>query len=330
MSFPGHCRCGSDDLGTMTYADDRCRGPLGTGSAIPAISLADDSNNGCFDGNPMDSMGALSLCGGAKAYGPVTVWTINVGGLSGYWRLINLLSCTKLDQRPLVILVQEVMAGPEEWLTTVSKLASLHYKAYCCNHVGKKKSRGVVTLASVSLASYQLDVLSIAEGTAINCIIGGVMVTNVYAVLREHRRSVFCIALQEWMHTHCWFGAKIAAGDFNEEDNGWCVSIFEAAGYEHASLNDVATRWNGSRQTDHFYICHGNTESYTVRSLREHISDRKILEISACFDMTSQQDRVFVKQHSFTKYQALQASHAPLLGRCVCFGGRQLLQPGRS
>ena len=56
------------------------------------------------------------LRGGARSVEESKVWTINVGGWPGLWRLVHLLKSMTWKQRPTVVCVQEVACGIEDWL----------------------------------------------------------------------------------------------------------------------------------------------------------------------------------------------------------------------
>ena len=69
----------------------------------------------------------------------LSTWSINVGGQIGMWRLISLVGDMKFECRPDTLLIQEVAASADSWITIHARLEFLGYRAYYVEPVGGKR-----------------------------------------------------------------------------------------------------------------------------------------------------------------------------------------------
>lgn len=122
----------------------------------------------------------------SRKVGPVrsTLWTINAGGLPGLWRMIRFLRGSSFDQRPDVVLVQEVQAHLIDWNATQSSLDMLGYMVHACNFVGRNK-KGLVMLVKQTLQSRYYGAFNSGHGSALAVEVEGPMVCNVYVPPRD-------------------------------------------------------------------------------------------------------------------------------------------------
>ena len=308
----------------LDWAEERCRhSSLRDGTAIPANRTIKHSHlDRCNESNghensqqpPRSGNGSeaqVNLRGGAELDKSLkqkgnkenmmpNIWTINCGGLSGFWRLLELLGGLARGKRPCIILAQEIMTGKEEWLCTLGRIDSLGYKGFCNGKISLgTKRRGVVTLVDATLRCNQLQELSTTLGSALAVKVGDSLVHNIYAPPRAADRCEFSTELEEWFQSIDWHGKGIIGGDFNEGPNDdWFQPLLEPRGYKFVPIcNTDATRWAGSKTIDGFYSNRRN--DCEAEALQDCLSDHKIIQMRFNQANESTTDYTFAKSHIF-------------------------------
>eukprot|EP00438_Fugacium_kawagutii_P001277 Skav218594 [mRNA] locus=scaffold3628:37675:44778:+ [translate_table: standard] len=160
---------------------------------------------------------------------------------SGTWRLFEVLSLLKVEERPMVIGVPELKCNKEEWLATQNRIWIPGFRFWKCVVQGNQK-RGVCTLVSVQVKATQIAELSHQLGSALAVGVDNQLHLNSHAPVREADRAEFCAEMVTWIHTLPWRrnGAMIAYGDWNEEfGDGWIASLLCARGLEYIECGNT-------------------------------------------------------------------------------------------
>ena len=231
-------------------------------------------------------------------------WTVNVAGLSGFWRM-EIISTMSKQERPLVVAIQEVRAGKEEWLATLNRTVALGYKAYATDNVLQgSRANGVVTLVDTQLQAAIMDQVVGAGGAALAVRIGHFLHLNCYFPVRTYQQPEFAEYIEEMINSLDWKGKWMFTGDFNDEPCfGWSQALFGPLGAFYIPIkNTTTTRWDGKRIIDYYYhdMDH-HMARRTSRALDTHLSDRKIIEILFCAEKKGSTDRLFKKQPGFQR-----------------------------
>eukprot|EP00435_Cladocopium_sp_Y103_P019681 s5354_g4.t1 len=269
----------------------------------------EDEEDGVYDSFSGVSMADVDLRGGAKIstkqkkknLQTSTIWTLNVGGLKGFWILLKMLQSLKDGDRPLVISTQEVSCGFQEWKATLNTIQSLGYKAYCTENIAwEKQTKGVVMLVKADVHSRQQGQLIHEAGSFVAVEVEGILMVNSYAPPREEAISCHVAELEQFILAQFWRGPSICMGDWNEQFESSYISILASMqGLSYLHVTDTSsTRWEGNRIIDYFLHSLDN-QDVSCRTLDCKISDHKIVELTANLDIKNCMVATFMKQHAF-------------------------------
>lgn len=230
------------------------------------------------------------------------LWSINVGGLPGLWRLIDHLLTRKFLQRPDAICIQEVTCGLEEFKATINKIDCLGYQIYANEGITQgKKTRGCMTLVKHTVSSKLQGEIQDQCGTMVAVQFAGVLLCNCYTPPQEHKNADFSAKLATWQEMKHWEGEQIWCGDFNEEfSDSWISVAASAFGLGQVSFSGDSTRWKGRRIIDYF-LTNPWKQDTTAVSLEEVFSDHKVIVTTVRLGNCTFDDRTFKKQHSLLK-----------------------------
>eukprot|EP00438_Fugacium_kawagutii_P004737 Skav210687 [mRNA] locus=scaffold346:117589:120056:+ [translate_table: standard] len=156
-----------------------------------------------------------------------TIWTLNCGGFSGMWRLLESLQEMKVSSRPSILCMQEIKNRRQEWLAAQSTWCGRGYRAYASQNVTEGSGcDGVVTLVANTVNAVQERQVAMDSGSGLALSFGNTMVVNVYLPPREVDRAEECALLSEWLQGFGWVGGWLLAGDWNEEyHEGWIGAL---------------------------------------------------------------------------------------------------------
>lgn len=227
-----------------------------------------------------------------------TFWSINLGGMPGFWRCANLLASIDVNRRPHVICCQELICWKERWLTVVQKMESFGYSSYATKNVTTgKKSRGCATFVANSLGSQLINSFDNSDGAALAICTGATLVLNCYAPPRADCAAASAGHLNELLIAISWEQRHVWVGDWNVpfEDN-WVKSLASDYNLRVASTVATTTRWKGRTVIDYFLHDFGDTLAHPL--VRE-VSDHKIIEATFPIPRSSCKEFVFLKQKPF-------------------------------
>ena len=222
----------------------------------------------------------------------LSTWSINVGGQIGMWRLISLVGDMKFECRPDTLLIQEVAASADSWITIHARLEFLGYRAYYVEPVGGKRRTGGVAIAVKSRYTSRLifgDRWRFGQAIAIK--IGDTLALSSYCTPGEDHPHQHAVWLHELWQTWSWHGKWIWSGDWNqtkgEADVVEVASIF-GGHYHYVPENDDTTRWKSKRIID-FYV--SNVAMGKTFTRQEVLFDHKIAESSFTAQVQLQKEK---------------------------------------
>lgn len=183
-----------------------------------------------------------------------TTWSINVGGCSGAWKLMDHLGNLQYEQRPQLIGIQEVSSRRGEWMAMQGTINSLGYRCFACDDLWQSNGRrSVAILIKAGYPVHQEFQTSSECGSAIAISVRDTLFLCSYVRPRGEAIVAHCGALEEQLRVLHWVGQSVWMGDWNEVFQG---SNLEVLAHDFSmmpiSVSTDATRWSGRRIIDYF------------------------------------------------------------------------------
>lgn len=215
------------------------------------------------------------------------MFSCNVAGLEGVWRLIRLIKSFKHHERPAVTLVQEACCDSDNLKAVSMSLGKLGYKCYSSECVSMPKRareqhsrtrRGVMTWVRDDVRSAFVGTHTVEDSQCLLVQVGDVLVINSYGVPGDEAQMNQAAQVHEQFHCSNWKGKWVAAGDWNQPwVHSWISTFAQLEGGDILDMTAVrSTRWSSSRIID-YPIANFHVDSKcTTRT--EKISDHKILQ----------------------------------------------------
>ena len=264
------------------------------------------SDDRCYS-NPAAALGLTmgSLLRGGATFNEynVKIWTLNTGGLAGFWRLLNELKQMCIQKRPEFIMSQEVTCkNLQEWKATLETVDSLGYKAYSTEEVAAGNGKGVITLCKSSLPSRLIGARSDLFGRILGVAVHDLLLINTYCPPREEATHNHVGNLDEWLIGLNWQGRHLIGGDWNLQPNSWIIeALAKFRDFEIApTATTSTTRWKGKRILDFFLRDMGSAVG-SSQPLDICVSDHKIMELPFRFAKSDLNEYTFQKQMRFDK-----------------------------
>ena len=223
------------------------------------------SQKDCESGS---NSGALSSSHLVSSLG---LWTHNVAGLAGLWRLMHLLHQFEISMRPEALIVQEACCPTDSWIGVHAKLEQLGYQSwYTGANTGAKKLRGGVIIAIKNGISAKLAFSGTHnQGQLLAVEVNRVMLLGSYCPPDCEALESHCQWIQDvWMGLQ-WMDKWIWAGDWNMESDDLISQVAVTFGGDRIGSPGVSTRWSSNRRID-FFI--GNMEFGETFTRMEQIS----------------------------------------------------------
>ena len=237
----------------------------------------------------------------AKEAAQQKVWTINTGGLPGFWRLLFLIEATKKQQRPIVVHAQEIYCNVEEWKATLGRISFLGYTAYAsATVIHGAKCNGVLTLVSNQVHSRMFDEFYNSRGFAAIAIqVQDILMINSYCPPVACEIHQHAIEFEDLLVRLDWQGPLLLCGDWNQEPHECLIAALASMfGCVTVDICEDSSRWQGRRLID-FYI--SNIPHLRSHALDAKISDHKIIETMAELELCNFQVQRFKKGANFDK-----------------------------
>jgi len=211
----------------------------------------------------------------------VQFWSVNVGGLTGLWQLANYVLGCPTEERPDVLLVQEVAFRSEQLLGIEKFWDKMGYKAYEGTHSGYIShglEKGVISFVRHSLRSSRLLSAGQSRGALLCLEVEGCLVVNSYAFPDWTCQQEQATLLEEALVSLDWHHHAVIGGDFNEEwCNSWISIVAAMNGLEVVPMETDGTRWNGKKILDYFLVDQGlMAKAWTLQA---KIADHKIVAL---------------------------------------------------
>eukprot|EP00438_Fugacium_kawagutii_P035309 Skav215257 [mRNA] locus=scaffold811:341510:355193:- [translate_table: standard] len=225
------------------------------------------------------------------------VWTCNVAGIPGLWRMIHYLRGVSFDARPEVIFLQEIQCNMTDWSVSQSSLDALGYLVHACNKTGMN-GKGVVTLIKQTIHCAFHSCLNTSNGAALAVEVSGRLLINIYIHPRHQAFIDWAEEFLDWYRDGGWKGQTLMAGDWNQEPGElWMRALVETMGFE-VFAPEEATRWEGRRIID-FYISSLESPPQPPLLLDLRFSDHKVVQTAIDIKRSGKKDLCFPKQKSF-------------------------------
>ena len=250
----------------------------------------------------------ISLRGGAVSQiesKSVLTWTINIGGLPGFWRVFKVISALEEQLRPDLVAFQELCCRHMEWKTILPNIQKLGYNLYANDCVRLEKgTAGCGLLVKTKWHQKFVDMNESDHGGFVAVAIHNTMFISYYARPRDLDKIEVATCLEQWFESCRWHGHRVILGDFNEEfHDSYISSVSAFHGLEYLGP-DEPTRWSGQRCID--YVLHDVDVVKDECSLLPHqVSDHKIVSCSLNVKACEQPEFTLFKQMSFDKPQWL-------------------------
>ena len=216
---------------------------------------------------------------------PLNMWTINVGGLSGAWRVAHLIADLEGHLRPQILCMQETSCSDNQWLSLQRYLQQFGFRGF---HTGGRRvgeqhrqgshyqwHRGIATFVADTLPSNVLGEHSWKGGQFHAVMVDRLMVMNYYVAPREEFIAQQACKCQDMLEEIQWQGRWIMLGDYNELFSGsWIATLAVVYGGWQPECNFDTTRWNGDRCIDYVIA---NFDLPRLEARDEKVSDHKII-----------------------------------------------------
>ncbi len=201
--------------------------------------------------------------------------------MRGLWQLANFVLGCRIEDRPDVLLVQEVAFKPEQLLGIEKFWDQMGYKTFEGTHSGyisRGLEKGVISFVRSCFRSSSLVSAGQSRGALLGIEVEEVLVLNSYAYPDWTHQQDQATLIEEVLISLDWRHHMVLAGDFNEEwSNSW-VSITAALhGLHVVPMDSVSTRWGGSKVLDYFLVDEGIKAE--ARTLAVKIADHKIIAL---------------------------------------------------
>ena len=233
------------------------------------------------------------------------LWTLNVGGLQGLWRLVAVLEGLDYEHRPAVVHLQETSCESSQWISIEKYLKRIGYKAYHTEGTPESRpasgawKRGIITMVAEHLQTRWLGGHSWRNGQYHALEIQGIMCINSYTVPTEDAILTQLSHLQGFMEQVQWEGRWVCGGDWNEATFDSHTAAF--ANLNGGTIQDCelisSTRWDSKYTIDFWF---GNCSLGAAFCRLEKISDHKIVTTDVAFVNESDEKYTkFVQQRLF-------------------------------
>ena len=201
--------------------------------------------------------------------------------MTGLWQLANyVLGCTT-EERPDVLLVQEVAFRSEQLLGIEKFWGKMDYKVYEGTHSGYIShglEKGVISFVRFSLRSSRLLSAGQSRGALLCLEVEGCLVVNSYAFPDWSCQQDQASLLEEALVALDWHHHAVIGGDFNEEwGNSWISIVASMNGLDVVPMEQSGTRWNGCKTLDYFIVDEGLAAKAWIKQVK--IADHKIVEL---------------------------------------------------
>lgn len=185
--------------------------------------------------------------------GTLLIWTSNVGGMAGLWRLLEYLGNMSEAQRPDVVFGQEVKCMAEELRPVITRASRLGFRWFATSNVGKSKNaHGIFTLVRSDIQA-QLRDEHIGAGCLLSVSIADRMYVNSYCPPYSEMLECHSVEMIEWLQKLNWQGKYLIGGDFNEEPcDSWISVVADTVGLHVLPANCSTSRWRGRKLIDFF------------------------------------------------------------------------------
>ncbi len=219
----------------------------------------------------------------------IKLWTHNVGGLAGLWRLLHLVHQFGNSLRPEALIIQEACCPTDSWIGIHAKLDQLGYQSwYTGANKGVKKLRGGVIIAVKSGISAKLVSTGVRnQGQLMAVEMNRTLLLGSYCPPDGEAMDFHCQWIQDvWMGLQ-WMGKWIWAGDWNMGSDEIIAQVALTFGGDHIGSPDESTRWSSDRCIDFFlisFLAIWNLEFGETATREEHVSDRKIVQTTVQLD----------------------------------------------
>ena len=242
------------------------------------------------------------------------VWTINVAGLPGLWKLLWLLESTKKCKRPAVIHIQEVMCNLEEWKATLNRIGFSRFSGLCFYyHCERHAKTWMPDFGQPPIFfSRMIDEFCTERGyAALAIIVDDILMVNSYCPPSPTDLKSHAISMEEMLIRINWNGDRLFCGDFNQEPHeAWIVTISVQFDCNVPPCNTSCSRWDGNRLIDFFVT---NIQGLHIEALEHRISDHKIMQITTPLKLGATHDCRFSKGMALDKPNWLTLQRWPLL-----------------
>lgn len=204
---------------------------------------------------------------------------MNVGGLTGLWQLANYVLGCLTEERPDVLLVQEVAFRPEQLLGIEKFWDKMGYKVYEGTHSGYIShglEKGVICFVRFTLKSSRLLSAGQTRGALLCIDVEGCLVVNSYAFPEWSCQQDQAVLLEEALVSLDWHHHVVVGGDLNEDwSNSWISICAAMNGLDVVPMDTDSTRWNGKKILDYFLVDQGlNAKAWTSQV---KIADHKMV-----------------------------------------------------
>lgn len=217
------------------------------------------------------------------------VWSLNVAGLQGLWRLSHFVQSKPEGSRPAIICVQEAACNQRQLDGLERFWSHLGYHIFVGvsdDYMSRGVPKGVLTLVKCSMSARVLFDSGHEKGSILGVAVDDLLIINSYAApdITGQLQQTQAGLAEELLISVDWCGRILMVGDFNEPwEDSWISVVAVLHNLHPIPIHDeFSSRWSGNAIVDYGMAdeqlassCWFHTEVLSVHKLVVFQIDKK-------------------------------------------------------
>lgn len=186
------------------------------------------------------------------------VWSLNVAGLQGLWRLSHFVHSQPEGSRPAIICVQEAACNQRQLDGLERFWSHLGYHIFVgisAEYMSRGVPKGVLSLVRSNMSARVIFDSGHAKGAVLGVAVDDLLIINSYAAADSsgQQQQTQASAVEELLVSADWCGRILLVGDFNEPwETSWISVVAILHNLHPIPLRDeFSSRWSGNEIVDY-------------------------------------------------------------------------------